>query len=125
MNGKEMRDNESSRPFYFIRSRCLFFLSLFGAIFFGVNTRLYYTDVCAVSVCRQLIMFAHSRTLIGVRCPTNTHYLDKPCSALLFSHDCHRCRTCSILYCIFVFVSLFITQINCIHTTYTHSHTHT
>lgn len=34
------------------------FLSLFGAIFFGVNTRLYYTDVCAVSVCRQLIMFA-------------------------------------------------------------------
>lgn len=78
--------------------------------------------VCVVSVCRQLIMFAHSRTLIGVSGVQQTHYRHKPCSALLFSHDCHRCRTCSILYCIFVFVSLFITQINCIHATHIHKH---
>lgn len=107
-----MRDNESSRPFYFILS---LFLSLFVRFFSEVNVL--YGCLC---VCRQLIMFAHSRTLIGVRCPANT--ICKPCSALLFSHDCHRCRTCSILYCIFVFVSLFITQINCIHIE-THTYT--
>lgn len=88
------------RPFYFILSH--FFRSL-CAIFFTM----YHTDECVRRQLNNVRSFTHFDWC--VRCVQQTHtiYICKPCSALLFSHDCHRCRTCSILYCIFVFVSLF------------------